>query len=185
MLTAQVAKKMGRTELAIRARAHGLGLHKVVRGAKRPDVWACAEQIVQSYWTGTAVDALAAQHKTSSQTIFNILDDAGCESGGPHGQWERRRKTVGGVTYTQCTKCKKWKRRTAEFFGRRARHSPDGMCPQCRDCEQDARSADPLAAELRRLYVREHHRRTRRALWAARWRVAAEQLLNTEEKNDG
>jgi len=186
--TAEVAEKLHRSETAVRFRAHKLGLRKISPGTTRPDVWREAPQIAQAYRMGKSLSALALEYDIGTPTIREVLVREGCTIRGQGYYAERRRVRIAGELYVQCTACKRWKRRTEEFF-RTAKHCPDGFRARCAECDREAErrymAEHPEKLAEMRKYSREYHRRMSRGLWAARWRLAAEKLLTKEEKDDG
>ncbi len=186
--TADLAAKLRRSQGAVRIRAHELGLHKIRPGTTRPDVWLGAKEIARAYRLGRSQGALARQYGTTAQTIRAILVGEGCSIRGQSHFSRRRRLRIRGELYVQCTKCKRWKPRTHEFF-KTEDHSPDGLSAQCRACQRGVERrwiADhPQQHEERRRQNLEYHRRVRRGLWAARWRLAADELLMKEDEGDG
>ena len=184
--TAALAAKLHRSELAVRFRAHKFGISKVKPGTTRPELWLKAGEIAQAYRMGESMGALADTYDTSASTIRLILDEKDCSIRKVNHFARRRRLRIGNELYVQCIKCKKWKPRTIDYFWKQA-HSADGLTPECIQCnrqaERDYLAAHPERREAKRRRTREHNRRMRRGLWAARWRLAAEKLF-TEEKND-
>ena len=185
--TAEMATKLRRSQLAIRLRAHELGLLKVQPRAKRPDVWAKASEIAGEYRAGMTLAALAHYYRTTDETIHSVLVEQGCATRDSRRQSRERRRYVNGDLQVQCTRCGRWLPRTDEFFGPDT-SSPEGLRARCRRCVREAMrefyAAHPDKQEERLQRTREHHRRLRHGLWAARWRFAAEQLSDWEEGND-
>jgi len=186
--TVEVAATLRRSESAVRRRAHDLGLFKIRPRTTRPDVWLNAGEIAQAYRLGESQSALAREYTVGMRTIRDILTSEGCSIRGTGYSVLRRRVRIGDELYVQCTKCKKWKPRTREFF-RNDDHSPDGLSAQCSECKREVDrcylAAHPEIVEKSRRQTREYHRRMSRGLWAARWRVASEILLTVEEDDDG
>jgi hypothetical protein len=186
--TAEVAERLRRSEIAVRCRAHKLGLSKVQPRARRLDVWRKAEEIAQAYRTGKSQSALAREYDVGTLTIRQVLAREGCTIRGQGYYTERRRVRIVGELYVQCTKCKRLRPRTHDFF-RKGDHSSDGLSAQCAQCEREVErrylAAHPEKVEQKREYTRRYHRRMSRGLWAARWRLAAEKLLTKEDEDDG
>jgi hypothetical protein len=183
--TSDVAARLKRSERAVRFRAHKLGIEKIRPGTTRPDVWRKAEDIAAAYREGESQSSLGSRYGVGLSTIRDILLEQGCAIRGQLDEYYARRTVIGCQLHVQCTKCGEWKPRTSKYF-RKAINSSDGLAAHCTECarelEQSYLDAHPEQRTQMREYSRAYHRRKARALWAARWRAAADILLSQEEE---